>query len=374
MTNTMKIKLAVVSSSTLFWIPIIISFFQARGFTQTEVYYLVTFFSLAIVVLEYPTGIIGDYFSHKASVQFGYIINGIVMLLSLFLFPKYVYFILLFVQAIAVTLVSGSDIALLHKNSANFKKDLSDIKFATILALLIGTILGGFIGAYNLNIPIILTACSYLIAGTIITTISETKRRERDSANIFDHAKKGLSFIYNKKQLLQFILVGVFLSAMILSLKWFYNTLFDYLNLPINLWGIFAGFSIFSTALGAYIARKKTFFSLKLLTVLVSMSVIGIGLFKIWYFPIIFVFIYSLFHGLFEVVYENEFNKQLDDKYRASTISAKSLLTRIIYAFYTFLAGLLLGYTNILTFLMLTGVAIAIVVIPSILLYRPNKS
>lgn len=360
--------MALILSSSVFWVPVIISFYQARGFPLNEVYLTITFFSLSIVLMEYPTGVIGDYFSHKLSVQMGFFITSLFSFLSLIYFPKYVYYILLFMVGIGSSLSSGSDIALLHKNSTNFKKDLADVKYGKILALLTGTALGGYFGTINIDIPIFLTALTTLISGIILLFVADVttvKTKPSEGANIFDHAKEGIYYFKSNAEIRRLMLIGIFMGTLILSIKWFFNTLFIELDIKENLWGIISSLSFAFTALGALVSKKLDFGNIKILIIvtLLSFSLIGIN----GYASLIFLTLYSLFHGFYEVNMDNNINKLIPDKIRASILSLQSLQTRILYALYTFLAGITLTTISSLEFIRYSGILTIFILLPFIL-------
>lgn len=359
-----RLKLGMAFSAMIFWIPIFTLFFQNRGFALSDVYFLVTTLSIAVVIFEYPTGVIGDHFSHKLSVQLGYMIVAIATLLSLLFIPRFYYFLIVILQALGLSLASGSDIAFLHSVSSDFKKDVADVKALGLVAILTGTIIGGFVGKFNTDIPITLTAVTSMLGFVLISTVPTIKKVESEESNIFSRAKEGLSFVKRSDSVLHTLLLGAVFGAFLFSLKWFYNTIFLDHGVEQSLWGVFASISMFCTAIGAIIYRKKIALNIGLIVTALITSIFLMGFLETAVITIFALFLYSLFQGFFEVEYEQLLNKQVPDSIRASVLSLKSLVLRIVYAIYTLGAGVLLKTMNLSEFLILTSLVLLAISIP----------
>ncbi len=359
-----RLKLGMAFSAMIFWIPVITLFFQNRGFSFSDVYFIVTTLSIAVVILEYPTGVIGDHFSHKLSVQLGYLIVAIATLLSLLYIPKFYYFLIVILQALGLSLASGSDIAFLHSVSSDFKKDVADVKAFGLVALLAGTVVGGFVGKFSTDIPIILTAITSILGFVLISTVPSVKKVESGESNIFSRAKEGLSFVKRSDSVIHTLLLGAVFGAFLFSLKWFYNTIFVDHGVEQSLWGVFASISMFCTAIGAIVYRKRITLNIGFVVIALIGSIFLMGFLETAFVTIFALFLYSLFQGFFEVEYEQLLNKQVPDGIRASVLSLKNLVLRVVYAIYTLGAGILLKTMNLSEFLILTSLLLLAISIP----------
>src|SRR3989338_9892438 len=56
---------------SFFFAPVIFLFFQANNLSMTQILLLQSIYSIAIVLLEVPTGAVGDYFGKKTSISIG---------------------------------------------------------------------------------------------------------------------------------------------------------------------------------------------------------------------------------------------------------------------------------------------------------------
>jgi MFS family permease len=171
MKDITKIKIAQILPSGVFWVPIIISYFQFRGLSLETAYYLVSLYQIFIVILEYPTGVIGDYFSHKLSLTLGYVVVFAAFIMMGFELSIFIYGLVLFVAASGVSLISGSNDAVLMNISKDFDKDFRNIRTYSIAYSIISIALGGVLYKIHPVVPIWASAISFFAAFGLVIWI-----------------------------------------------------------------------------------------------------------------------------------------------------------------------------------------------------------
>lgn len=343
---------------------------QSRGFSVDRALLLATIHSINIIILEYPTGIIGDYFSHRISVILGYFLTGTALFLlsTQATFPVYVIYISIY--SLGLSLISGSDIALLHSLSKKFTKDISHINAVSLLITVISIILGSFIAKFNLPLTVRLTATSFILASFFLIFIKEDKKtqiKSGQSANIFHLAKKGLLFILHTKNLYFPLLVSSGTGAFYLSLKWIYNPYFEFFNIPIIFWGSFIAIGIILSAISTKLYPKFRKISLS-----VSLSILIIATFLSGFvflpvIPLFFFLILHLMQGFINTKIDIILNQKIkDDSLRAGTLSFRSLTSRLGQAVYIFLAGSIISQGSIFVLFSLTSIFFALLLLPKL--------
>jgi MFS family permease len=360
MSNINRFKLAWLISKSAFWIPLIIPFFNSKGFQADQVFLLLAVYSFFIVILEYPTGVIGDYFSHKLSISLGFLISGIALFLSVFTLPTIVYYFLLFLLALGISLISGSDEALLYKLSKDFKKDWASLNSVVMVYALITIVLGGFLGSINLNIPVLLDASLYLISFLLMFTVIEPNKgvQKNIHTNIFAFAIGGLKYLLSNKKLIGLFGINIPLSVFLLSMKWIYNPMFEGYKLPQYYWGIGIGIFSLITIVSSLIYRKSKKINVPILGCLFLASLLFIAPSNYLY---ISVLSFGLMHFLLkflDMYFVVEVNKQLNDTMRASLVSLKSLLIRLLSAGYMLFISFVLAKFSINYLFIFTGLII----------------
>jgi MFS family permease len=371
MSEVTKVKIARILASSPFWMSIIVIYFNYRGVPLPEVYKIVSFYSICIVLFEYPTGVVGDYFSHKLSVALGYFISMLAMFLSTMRGGSIFYYGVLALLALGVSLVSGSDTALLHKVSTDFKKDASSLKSISMFWVLATIAIGGFLGKYSLILPIYFTAATYLLAFVVLLFVKENSKDISHEGNIFDKAKEGIIYIKDSKQLVTIILLNTLISAIFLSMKWVYNPFFEKLRIDIQWWGLLISFATVANILGVllYKKTKNSNIILPFVTLIASFafSALNSGVVPLS----AFFFAHFIGGGFIETYFEVDINKHLKDSIRASVLSFTSLLIRLSSAIYIYVMGLIVAGYSLTTLFLFTTTLIAILGLP--LLFKHAK-
>jgi len=377
--NLNRFKLAWIFSKSAFWIPIIIIFFGSKGIAPDQVFFLLSLYNIFMVVLEYPTGVIGDYFSHKISISLGYLLAGLATFVSIFQLPMYGYYIALFISALGITLVSGSDEALLYKVSKDFKKDFSSLTSISLIVGLITIVAGGFLGSISLNLPVFLDALfyfmSFLIMLTVLDTVKHSSKKSSSSDNIFAFALSGVKYLLSNKKLILLFALNIPLSVLLVSLKWIYNPIFEAYQIPQFYWGLAIGVFSLITIIGTVAYKKIKYFkilslSLLFITLLVSLSFISNMYVSLFLFScMIFVL------KILDMHYVVEVNYHIKDNMRASLVSLKSLIIRLLLSLYlAFISGVLSNF-GINYLFVFTGIIIVSIWLLFLIMYkqRPQK-
>ncbi|MFA6184226.1 MAG: MFS transporter [Parcubacteria group bacterium] len=339
MTDLTKVKASMILASARFWVIIVVLYLTTKNLSQEQIYQSIGFYYLASMIFEYPTGVIGDYFSHKISVIWGYLIIALAMILfvvsTTFLNITLVYVI----YAIGAALISGSDTALLHAVSKNFKNDMSQVRIYSTLISAGALGVGGWLGSIDLRYPFYFNVVFFL--GAIIFLLSvKSKNQEKTTGNIFALAKHGISYTFSVKELLHIVLVSSLISSFYLNIKWFYNPLFLALDINLKFWGVLGGISILSIMMGTYIYKKVPEKSIYLYMFLFIGSLILMGCTNLLWVSMVGFFVVNFIRGFLETKIEVDINRAIKSEVRASVLSFRSFLTR----FGTYIIVLISGY------------------------------
>lgn len=238
MTDLRKVKTSLILGSARFWVIVIVLYLMTKNFSEEQIFHMIGVYYLISIAFEYPTGVVGDYFSHKISVFLGYLITTIALLFLVFVTSLWQMTLFYVVFAVGVTLISGSDTALLHSVSKNFKNDLSQVRMFSVIVSAVALSIGGWMGSIDLRIPFYLSATFLIIAALLLITTGKQKQ-EKVSGNIFATANEGLKEVLSNKILFHILIVSSVFSSLHFNLKWFYNPFFLSLGLKVEHWGTF---------------------------------------------------------------------------------------------------------------------------------------
>jgi MFS family permease len=355
MSDLSKIKISQVISSCQFWMVTFVLYMTTlRGFSLEQTFQLLGIFSISIVILEYPTGVMGDHFSHRLSNILGYFLYAIGFFLLSFPGSFYFYAFALFFGALAAALVSGSDTSFLHYASSNFKKDSSDVQMYSIAMSVFSISVGGYFSSFDLRIPFYLTSFFFFVAALILLSISRQKK-DNFTGNIFARSLEGIRHTRENKLLSHIMILSALLGAFFLSFKWFYNPLFIDLKINLVYWGLIISFTTFLIAVGTYFYKRSKSDNIAIPFLLIIGATFFIGFTKFATISIAALIISQFVRGYIDNQLNVELNNAISISSRASILSLKSLLVRLFSSLYIFGAGLVLERTSFFILMTLTA-------------------
>jgi MFS family permease len=114
-------NIALISVRSLFGMfliimPIIVPYWRSLGLSMHEVLEIQAIFGLSVALLEVPTGYIADLFGRKLSVVLGSFISGVSFTILLFADSYWSLVLFEVVLALACSLVSGAEDAILYES------------------------------------------------------------------------------------------------------------------------------------------------------------------------------------------------------------------------------------------------------------------
>lgn len=351
MSDLQKLFASNILNSLRFVTPIFVFYFtEMRDIPLGTVFQILGIYYAATVIFEYPTGVIGDHFSHKLSVLLGGFISAIALLLLSLPGEVFWYIFCALLLALGEALISGSDTALFQSVSSNFQSDYARMRFFALLSTFAAMSLGGIVATIDLRLPIYLSAGASFLGSCIILFIQTTKSSSVQG-NIFSTAKNGLVHVHSTPILQYLLVVSLLLSGFFFFVKWIYNPLFETLGLPLELWGLLAGIAPLMIAFGAKAYHKNPHWNISLTGTMLLLSICGIGMIFFAVLSLTSIYIAFFLRGYIETSLTVRINHHLIDGIRASIFSLNSLLIRGAAMLFTFVSGILIEQTSLTFFL-----------------------
>ena len=348
MTNLQKYTIASVLRGSMWWMAVGPLYFMTRGLTMEQVYIMISAFSVSMVIFEFPTGVVADRFSHKKSVVWSGFLGAILQFAYIIPAGFYFYLIIFILVGLSSSMRSGSNVAVLHKISNNFQKDLSKVRTINFIWISITTLVGGWLFTINIILPYVLNGLSMLLAAILFNRIKVKnnfkKNNKSEFGNIYKIAGGSLKHLKRHKKLRGIVLVSSMFLATFFSYKYFLPVLFDVKNIPIIYLSTVMSLSTIFLALGTALSSTKYYIRLKYTIPLLLLLTLLLGFMnKIFTLALVVWGIYFL-RGMFSVRSTVLVNKYSKNAIRASVMSLKSLTTRILMALYMLLVGKILGF------------------------------
>jgi MFS family permease len=235
-------------SNFVFFGAVLIPFYTDwGGISLARVQLLQSWFSIWMFVLEVPTGAVADYLGRKVSIGLGAAVMAIGAILYASI-PAYPIFLAgEFLFAVAMSLVSGADQALLYDTlkSAGREKESQRIFGIAHSVKLGGVLLAALFGSliaqrFGLNAPMLFSAVPMLLAALIAFTIIEPKNTQAvsESKRYLQIVKEGFSSLRSHRPLRLLAVDAILVSIAGYFVIWLNQALLQQLDIPVGYFGI----------------------------------------------------------------------------------------------------------------------------------------
>lgn len=256
--------------------PLYLLYFENKGLSVQQISILLAIWSLPVVLLEIPTGIMADHWSRRMMVTLGSLCKTSCYLVWI-LSGSFELFALGFILwGTGEAFVSGAEEALLFDSlkregsEAGFEAYLGKGRFLSGVGNILAAISGGFIGTYlGISWALYLSVASGFVATGIAFLYKEVnyyRERTLKEPEKNETLKEALTFIIKKKEILVFSLLAIVVIGMSGVLDEYDSLIAKDYGLSLTGIGIWSAVRFLLIALGCYLAhplRKFTARALK---------------------------------------------------------------------------------------------------------------
>ena len=336
--NIIKLYLLKAVKWFMIVMPIIVLFFESKGFSLTQIMILQGTYSLFVALFEIPSGFFADIYGRKNSLVIG----------SIFLFLGYVIFSFfsgfnefLFAEilmGIGGSLISGADSAILYDTLLEIKKEDEYTKIEGRTYAIgnfsegIAGVLGGFLAMTSINMPVYIQTIVMFLSIPIAMTLVEPKssyKLAKSFSSIITVVKD--TFIYQRK-LRWYIVYSSSMGIATLSIAWFVQPFLMEIDTPIIYYGIIWAFLNFTAGITSYYSYLYNNHNLLIyISLIMITSLILLG-FNISYYGLIFIILIYLLRGVITPKLRNLININSTSERRATVLSLRSFVIRISFA------------------------------------------
>lgn len=373
--NITALYLLKVSKWFTLVMPIIVLFYEDNGLGMKEIFLLKSVYSIAMVAFEIPAGFLADSWGRKSILLWGAILCfGGFMCYSLS-YTLGAFFIAEVLLGMGQSMVSGADSALLYDTTLHYDKEKEYLKYEGRVTMIgnfseaLAGIFSGFLAVYSLRLPFYCqTAIAFIgiPAALLLKEYNRTPKQAHPLSHILHIIK--YSFITNK-QLCRDILFSGVIGTATLTMAWFVQPLLIKIEFPTTLYGITwtllnltVGFSaLFSDKLNRMWGNKKMYVII-LLGITIGYLTISL---HISYFSLIVLFLFYVVRGFATPILKGYINQQVFSDMRATVLSIRNFVIRLLFALITPFIGWLNDYWSISAALQATAI---IILIPGLLL------
>lgn len=389
-------KLQANIPKILFWngarmflviMPVVVPFFQSHGLNMEQIFQLQSIFAISLAILEVPSGYIADLIGRKGALIVEGIFHGIAYSILLFSdsFLGFVCFELSI--AIAVSLGSGTDVALLYDTMAlmpdskeNESKVLGQKLFYSQTGETLAALLGGALAVYSLTLPALANAIIGWVPLFIVLSLYEPPRQLMSKQKHMENFRYIYRSLFRDSRLLRYIILNlIFYGLATLLAVWAFQGYWKAYDIPLSYFGyIWAAYNL-TVALTARMAHdlERRFGAVALIIIIAILPVagyLGMAYFSVW-LGVISGFAFQFCRGLTQVIFRDALNKRVSGDMRATANSISSLGVRLSFAFIGPLMGYLIDHQGYSTaFYFFAGVFILVFFLVSLPLLKMRNS
>lgn len=349
--------------------PTIVLFFQENGLDLFDIMLLQAIYSVTIALLEIPSGYAADVFGRKNSMIIGTFFGLIGMLVYAFSFGFWGFLPAALCMGIGQSFVSGSDTALMYDSLLELKREKDFIKLEgrTIsmgnFAEAIAFIIGGFLAEitlrtpfyYQIGIAFIGFLTALLLTEPKVHKLSDGKTKPwKNIKNIIRFALK------ENKTLRYFILYSSIIGAATLTMAWFVQPYYKLLDINVVYFGIIGAILNIAVAIPsfyAHIIEEKIKTKYLLIFFLISLSICYFLVSQyITLWSLAFLLIFYIVRGVATPVLRDYMNRHTPSEMRATIMSLRSFIIRIVFAIISPLLGYVADVYTLPQALLFSGV------------------
>ncbi len=347
-------KLYTLKFFTMFLVlmPIIVPFFQSKGIGMSGVYLLQSVFAATVFVMEIPSGYISDLLGRKNTLVVSSILKGIGFTLFPLSTDLNTLIIAEVILGVAVSLNSGTDIALIYdtleavgSKKAKIKilgRTLSYQSLGEACAALIASLL--MLITFDMQSLAIISACISWVPFFISLTLIEPTRVKMQNTH-----RENFSYIFEnlfkKSKILRLIMLNsIVTSSGTLFAVWLFQKYWDEIDIPIIYFGFLWALTNFVVSVVSKRAHKieKKIGSINILILIGVLPIVGyLGIaYTTSYLGVLFCLCFQVTRGLGQIVLKDALNKRVTADFRATANSISQMGVRILFMIF----GPLLGF------------------------------
>lgn len=346
--------------------PVVVLFYQDNGMNMQEIFTLKAIYSVAIVAMEVPSGWMADVWGRKKTLFFGSLLGASGFLLYSFSFGFWAFAVAEIVLGVGHAFVSGADSAMLYDSlkasgkTGKYIQHEGRIASAGNFAEAIAGVVGGLLAAISLRTPFHVQFVVAAIAIPAAFTLAEPKIHSIEHIHsirkMIANIRKTLA---NNHNLRISILLSAITGAATLTFAWLVQPYFIEIGLPVEMYGVFWTALNLTVGFSSVFAHRIEVFLGKATALYIIIALIFFGYFLsgmvIAYWGLAFLFMFYLVRGVATPIFKNYINQYAESEIRATILSVRDFVIRIIFAVVGPLLGWITDNLNLKSAFLLAG-------------------
>ena len=327
----------------LLLMPVLVLFYQENGLSLQEVFYIQAFYSVCIILFEVPSGYFADRLGRKRSLVIGTILGAAGFWVYAFSLALSHFLLAQFLIALGASFISGSDSALLYdtliylERRHEYQKAAGRLSSTANFSEGIAALLGGALALISLRTPLygqaVLALAAIPLAGSLVEPPRKTAETPGNSFRAVIHIVRYA--LHGHAEIKWLILYSSLVGTSTFTIVWLVQPYLTAIELPLAWFGVawavlqfsVGFFAVNAYRIEAFLGRRRSLVSLILLS---SVGYVMLSQFQaLW--AVVFLFVFYLVRGINGPVMNDYINRCVDSDIRATVLSVKSLVGRLMF-------------------------------------------
>jgi MFS family permease len=352
--NIWKLYIIQACRWFLLLMPVLVLFYQENGLSLQDVFIIQAFYSVCVILFEIPSGYMGDRVGRKWSILIGSVFGTLGVVVYAFSYTFLHFLITQLLLALGASFISGSDVALLYDSLIQLKRQGEYQKIAGRLGSIsnfsegFAGIVGGFLAVISLRTPLYGQVVMLLLVIPLAWSLVEPPRKTTGSeGNSFKAILRIVRYaLHGHAEIKWLILYSSLVGTSTFTIVWFVQPYFTAIELPLAWFGV--GWAVLQFSVGVFaINAYKIEAWLGRRAALVSLILFSAGAYLLLSFfqafwAVVFLFVFYFVRGVNGPVMNDYINRCVSSDIRATVLSVKSLVGRLMFV----LLGPLVGWVN----------------------------
>jgi MFS family permease len=337
----------------MLYMPIVVPFYESNGLTMKDIMLLQAIYSIAIVVLEIPSGYLADVIGRRKTLIIGAVFGTIGFATYNFSYGFWGFLLAEVILGLGQSCISGADSAMLYDSLLEKGEEKQYTRFEGRITSLgniaeaIAGIIGGLLATITLRAPYFAQAfVAFIALPAAITLVEPTRKVPLIKAGIMEVVRIAKFAIFGDRSLRRNILFSSITGTATLTMAWFAQPFFEYTNIEIAWFGVLWTCLNLTVAITSYTAHRLESklgqkYSILLIALLIPLGYLALGRFHM---PtgLVILFLFYLVRGYATPVLKDYINRVTASNIRATVLSVRNFVIRLLFA----VTGPLLGWVK----------------------------
>ncbi len=323
--------------------PVIVLFYKSNGLTMKDIFLLQSVYSLTLMTLEIPTGYFADRAGRKTSILIGAILGFAGYLAYSFSFGFWQFVIAEVILGVSQSLVSGADSAMLYDTlAASKQKDRYTQLEGRVTSIgnfgeAFAGIIGGLLAVSSLRTPFYVQTCVALIAVPAAIMLAEPPGKSiKIKPRLGEIRSIIFSVLHGNVKLKWNTFFSAITGAATLTMAWFAQPFFGQIKIPVPMYGVLWAVLNLGVGIAAvYAWRFEKKFGASLTVIVFTLAIFSSYIllpFMPGYTGLAILLVFYLARGLATPTLRNYINIITTSEVRATVLSVRNFLIRLIFA------------------------------------------